>query len=715
MNEEENGNEILALDGFNDERTFVLACGDTFAVFDRRGDLNGLATSRQGLFFDGTRFLSRFGVRVANRRPLLLSSGIGGDQHSIFAHMTNPDLRQAEGLRLPRETVHILRAVELSEARCRVFLHLHSYADAPLVLPLDVVFAADFADVFEVRGAVRPQRGETLATRHEEHEVCLGYEGLDRVIRATHIRFSLPPSSREEHKVSFSVELGPRADTELEIVIECELRTPSGSRRSSFAQGSRLQAVEQLPFEITSTGSAGAWLRRSSSDLAMITALTPYGPYPYAGVPWFSTPFGRDALITAYEVLWIDPEVARGVLRFLAAHQADENDSSIDGEPGKIVHEMRAGEMAALGEIPFRRYYGSVDAAPLFALLAAAYHERTADDALLRALWPNLESALAWIDGRGDVDGDGFVEYVRRSPTGLVNQGWKDSRDSIMHADGSLAEGPIALCEVQAYVYAAKKGLARVARSLGDTARADQLERAARELRQAFARAFWCEELGTYAIALDGKKQPCRVRSSNAGHALFCGIAPREHADVLASTLLSDDHFSGWGIRTLAASAARYNPMSYHNGSVWPHDNAMLAIGLARYGHVDGAAAVLTALCEASRAMDDARLPELLCGFRRRPNEAPTLYPVACSPQAWSAGAVFLLLQAVLGLSVDAARHQIRFSRAMLPPLIDQLSIRGLALGDASVDLLCERNGEGDDIDLRVLRRRGDLDVVLSS
>jgi glycogen debranching enzyme len=714
MIEEESGSEILAVEGASDERTFVLACGDTFAVLDHRGDVLAQPTSRHGMFFDGTRFVSRLGLRVAGRRPLLLSSGIGREHHAIFAHLTNPDLRQRGGARLPRETVHLMRTVELSDARCRVVLHLHSYADDHLVLPLDLVFAADFADVFEVRGAVRTQRGSLLAAELDGNSVVLGYVGLDGVQRYTNLRFSRAPSALEDGKASFSIELGPGAHDELEIAIECELRKQGIPRQSGFASGSRLRRPDvPPPLQVTSSAAIGPWLRRSAADLAMTTAETAHGPFPYAGVPWFHTPFGRDALLTAYEVLWIDPELARGVLRFLAAHQADQHDPTADAEPGKIIHEMRAGEMAALHEIPFGCYYGSVDATPLFALLAAAYHERTADDALLRALWPHLESALAWIDGRGDVDGDGFVEYVRRAPSGLLNQGWKDSRDSIMHADGSLAEGPIALCEVQAYVYAARKGLSRVARALGNTERADQLERSARELREAFARAFWCEELGTYALALDGKKQPCRVRSSNAGHALFCGIAPPEHADILARTLLSEDHFSGWGVRTLAASSARYNPMSYHNGSVWPHDNALLALGLARYGHMDGAGVLLTALCDASRCMDEARLPELMCGFRRRNGEAPTLYPVACSPQAWSSGAVFLLLQAVLGLSVDAARRQIRFSRATLPAHVEQLRIGGLEVRGASVDLLCERNGDG--VDLRVLRRTGDLDVVLSS
>ncbi|HXZ86474.1 MAG TPA: amylo-alpha-1,6-glucosidase, partial [Myxococcota bacterium] len=454
------------------------------------------------------------------------------------------------------------------------------------------------------------------------------------------------------------------------------------------------------------------WVRRSALDLAMMTAQTAHGPFPYAGVPWFCTPFGRDSLISAFQVLWLDPGLARGVLRFLAAHQADRHDRSDDAEPGKIVHEMRGGEMPGLGEVPFAHYYGSVDATPWFLMLASAYHERTADDDLLRELWGNLERALDWLDGAGDPDGDGFVEYLQRSPSGLSNQGWKDSRESIMHADGTLAEGPIALCEVQAYVYAAKQGIARVARQLGKELLADRLERAARALRESFERTFWCDDLGTYALALDGKKQPCRVKSSNAGHALLGGIASSERAATLARTLMADDMFSGWGVRTLSASESRFNPISYHNGSVWPHDNALIAHGLARYGAVGAAGRLLDALFDASRAIRDARLPELLCGFARVPRESPILYPVACSPQAWSASCVFLALQSVLRISVDARRRQVRLSRPMLPSFLDHVTIRDLSVGGASLDFLCERNGH--EVDLRVLRQAGDLDLVVT-
>ena len=695
-----------------DTRTLVLACGDTFAVFDRRGDLQSGAGSRHGLYFDGTRFLSAFALRIAGRLPLLLCSGIRSDNDGFFVHETNPDVRESGGPVLARDLVHLVRRVTLTEGACLVELVLQSYADREIYLPLQVSYAADFADVFEVRGARRERRGVLHPPRLSDTVVELVYEGLDAVERRTLIQLPSSPVRWSDGTATLLFALKPSSPVTVALRIECELRERRAPRRQGFSDGSA--AADSFAVRIvTSNAAANSWLERSFADLGMLTAATPEGPFPYAGVPWYCTPFGRDALLTAYELLWLEPSFARGVLRFLAAHQAKQLDPARDAEAGKIVHEMRAGEMAVLGEVPFRAYYGSVDATPLFGLLAAAYHERTCDDAFLEALWPSLELALAWIDGPGDVDGDGFVEYPGRSLHGLTNQGWKDSRDSVMHADGSLAAGPIALCEVQAYVYGAKRGLARVARRLGREAQAARLEAGAERLRQAFAKAFWCEDLGCYALALDGRKRRCQVRSSNSGHVLLTGLALPEHAEAIARTLLSRDHFTGWGIRTLAASAMRYNPLSYHNGSVWPHDNAMIAAGLARYGLTAAASVVFSALFEAAWVMEDQRLPELLCGFDRIPGEAPICYPVACSPQAWAAGAVSLLFQAVLGVSVDAAARQIRFAHPVLPVSIDQVTLLGVEIGGATVDLLLERGGESPH--LRVLRRRGEVEVVISA
>jgi glycogen debranching enzyme len=443
----------------------------------------------------------------------------------------------------------------------------------------------------------------------------------------------------------------------------------------------------------------------------MLTTELATGPYPYAGVPWFNAPFGRDGIITALECLWLWPGLARGVLAYLASTQATEVVPEQDAEPGKILHETRCGEMASLGEMPFGRYYGSVDATPLFVMLAGAHYLRTGDRGLVEQLWPHVEAALGWINRYGDRDGDGFVEYQRQSSDGLLHQGWKDSDDAVFHVDGSLAQGPIALCEVQGYVYAARRAGAALADVLGLTARAAELERQAAALRERFEQAFWCEDLSTYALALDGDKRPCRVRTSNAGHCLFTGIAHEDRALRVAQTLLDSRSYSGWGIQTVACPEVRHNPMSYHNGAVWPHDNALIAQGFARYGLGTQAMQLLTGLFEASLCFDMHRMPELFCGFARQPSEGPVPYPVACAPQAWSAASVFLLLQASLGLSVDALTGQVSLFNPCLPRWIGEVRIHNLEVAGATLDLMLVPHEQ--DVRVNVLRRDGNVRVTV--
>jgi glycogen debranching enzyme len=693
----------------------VLKHGESFAVFDRHGDILPEGMGEEGLYHRGTRHLSGLVLRLAGHRPLLLGSTAKRDNSRLSFDLTNTDVGRGPQ-RLPHSSVHLSRTKVLWEGVCHERLVARSFAREPVRLVLTLRFRADFADLFEVRGMHRAQRGRNLPALIGERSVVLRYAGRDGVIRRTRITFSVPPTRIERGEADFELDLPDERALIIDLAIACE--TGRGRRASApdFDTASerarrRLTRLVRSSARLSSSNALfNDWLERSASDLAMLSSRTAQGPYPYAGVPWFSTVFGRDGLITALQTLWVAPQIARGVLGYLAVHQADHVDPVFDAEPGKILHEVRLGEMAATGEVPFAHYYGSHDATPLFAMLAAEHWRQTNDLATARRLWPHVERALAWMDRYGDADGDGFLEYARSNEHGLMQQGWKDSHDSIFHADGRMAVGPIATCELQAYAYAARIGASELADRLGHrTAAREQAKRAA-HLRQAFDAAFWDEELGTYALALDGEKQRCRVRASNAGHALWSGIALPERAGRVAETLLSDASFSGWGIRTVAAGEARYNPISYHNGSIWPHDNAIAAMGLARYGFHDEAARLLAGLFDASRTFDLARLPELFCGFTRRPGEDATRYPVACSPQAWAAGSVFMLLQAVLGLEVDAPAREIRFRHSQLPEFLDGLSVTGLRVGDAAVDLAIGRQRLG--VDVRVVRRRGEVEVI---
>jgi glycogen debranching enzyme len=457
------------------------------------------------------------------------------------------------------------------------------------------------------------------------------------------------------------------------------------------------------------------WIARSTSDVHLLSSQLDHGLYPYAGVPWFSCPFGRDGLITARQLLLFEPRLARGVLGFLAEHQARHRDPGNDAEPGKVLHEARLGEMAALGEVPFAHYYGSVDATPLFVILAGDYLMRSGDQAFIGELSGALDAAMAWIRTNESSATDGFLRYRCAAQGGLRNQGWKDSDDAVHHADGRLAEGSIALCEVQAYSYGARRAMAHIQRHFGHDAEAERLLQEARQLQRRFHDAFWCERIGSYALALDGQGEACEVRASNAGHCLWTGLASKTAASAIARQLMAPSSFNGWGIRTLDEGEARYNPMSYHNGSVWPHDNALIALGLARYGHTPEAMRVLMGLFDTAQAMPLHRLPELFCGFPRHPDEGPTHYPVACSPQAWASGSLFGLLEAITGMGIghnpDSGRVEVLFRNPVLPERINLLEIHGLRLGEEEIDLQLHRGEQ--DTGVLVKRRTSGVDVVV--
>ena len=711
----ENEYYVRASSALADDRTRVLKYGDTFAIFNRFGDIEPLGLSKFGLFHCECRHLSQFAVYVNGGRPLLLGSVIREDNAFLSVDLTNVDSASDGFPPLSRGTLHVFRLQFLRRASCYAQVRLLNYGAVPARISVLIKFAADFADVFEVRGTTRVHSGQRLADETTSDTVIMAYRGLDRVVRRTRLEFAPKPTSINEQQACFELALQPGEERSLFGVVACEHQEEKPSHASFASALSSLSApIEEATLQdcriSTSSDSFNAWLNRSTADLRMLAEGNPEGPYPYAGVPWFSTVFGRDGIITALECLWMAPSFAQGVLNYLAQTQADTEIPEQDAEPGKILHEMRRGEMAATKEVPFARYYGSVDATPLFVLLLGAYLERTADLRFAKSIWPHARRALQWMDEYGDRDKDGFIEYEKRSERGLVQQGWKDSHDSIFHADGRIANPPIALCEVQAYAYAAKRAGAVLARALGEPDLADQLEEDAQSLQKLFEQAFWNDDLRTYVLALDGQKKQCAVRASNAGHALYCGIVSEARAVSVASVLMSQEMFSGWGVRTVGSSEPRYNPMSYHNGSIWPHDNAIIAAGISRYGLRSAATSLFDSLYEASRYMELQRMPELFCGFHRRPDgSGPTLYPVACAPQAWAAGAVFLMLNSCLGINVVPGEPAILLSQPWLPRALNELRIDNLQVGQASVDLVFRRRREH--IDTEVKGRRGDIEV----
>jgi glycogen debranching enzyme len=716
--------------------TLVLKHDVRFLLTDAYGDLK-VDSRGLGLYQGDTRFLSRYELRINGSRPLVLRTG-GGGGYAGAIQMTNPDLVRtplekgdAEDV-LHRQSLGITRERALSDGFGER-IGVRNYTTHPERCRLTLSVDADYADIFEVRGLVRAVRGERLPDELTDEYLAFVYRGTDDVVRRTRLRFSEVPASAAVaaqddgpgRLVAFDWNLQPGEHRSLEVWVAAE-EEPSDQASASRA---RAWSAQQLPSDeaeaahrawhasstsvSTPHAAAERAFRRGLSDLRLLVGSGP-GPderYVAAGVPWYNALFGRDSLITALQLVAIRPQIARDTLIVLARLQADRLDDWRDAEPGKILHELRVGELARSGEIPHTPYYGTVDATPLWLMLLGAYESWTADRALIDRLWPNALACLDWIDSYGDLDGDGFVEYSRRSPKGLLNQGWKDSAEGIRWRDGRLVEGPVALVEAQAYVFAARMEVARLARIRGDHDLAQAQQVSAEALRARFEDAFWLEQAGTYAMALDRRKRAVDAVASNAGHALWCGIASPERAGRVTESLLGPELFSGWGIRTLSTRTAGYNPIGYHLGTVWPHDNAICAAGLWRYGFRREASRIAGALLEATQYFRDARLPELFCGFDRADSPYPVPYPVACSPQAWAAGSLFHLLVSMLGLEPDAASRELRLLSPALPDWLPELRLENLRVGDAVVDLLVRRNDGSTGVE--VLRRSGELDVVV--
>ena len=553
----------------------------------------------------------------------------------------------------------------------------------------------------KVRGVARPGHGQYYKPVVEANMISIFYRGLDGVMRQTLIKLSPNPTAIDERTARWDLRLEQLKEVQIELSV-----TPFVEGRESRARNYDLSAqlqhrrVHFSHWEVSSTSF------RSNNEVFDELIQTAIGDFHAlqipdesqhiiaAGIPWFATIFGRDSVIAAYQSLALNPQLAVDTLRVLARYQGKEYDDWRDEEPGKILHEYRVGEMTRSGEMPFSPYYGSIDATPLFLILLSETFSWTADERLVEELLPNAYAALEWIDKHGDLDGDGFVEYQRRSPKGLVNQGWKDSWDANMHRDGTLARTPVALCEVQGYVYDAKFRMSSLLRNFGDTKTADKLKRDAIELARRFERSFWIPSRGYYAMALDNNKRPLEVIASNPGHLLFSRIITKERARIVTNRLMRDDMFSGWGWRTLSQDERVFNPLSYHRGSVWPHDNSIIAHGMALNDMRHGAVRVLTTLYQAALNFRDYRLPELFCGVQRREHDEPVHYPVSSSPQAWASGAMFLILTSVLGIRPSAPRKELNIINPLLPDWLDHLHLHNLRVGNSRVGLDFTRRGE---------------------
>lgn len=678
----------------------TLIDGKTFLSTTVAGDLVPAGAPDVGFFHDDTRFLSHLELRVGGHRTVVLSSSTE-KTFSSQIELTTGNITLRDSLDLPENTIHIRREQLLAADVFFDHITFENYNLNAVGFTVEMYYDADFVDVFQVRGCARQRCGQHYRPTVKDGRLMFYYRGLDDVARQTIVELSPEPTELRERTARWQLRLEPLKRTEIMATVT-PLVNGEHTRKVSYKFSENL-AARRDAFRHWERDSTKFHSSNQVFDVAMETAIGDFHALQIpdgkeriiaAGIPWFATMFGRDSVIAAYQSLALNPQLAVDTLRVLARYQGTEYNDWRDEEPGKILHEYRVGEMTRCGEMPFGPYYGSVDVTPLFLILLSETWNWTADEALVHELLPAAYKALEWIDRYGDLDGDGFVEYFRRSPKGLVNQGWKDSWDANIHRDGRVAQPPIALCEVQGYVYDAKYRMASVLRSFGDVQTADKLKKDASELARRFEKTFWMPGRNYYAMALDREKKPLEVISSNPGQLLFTRILNRERARAVVNRLMADDMFSGWGWRTMSQAERVFNPLSYHRGSVWPHDNSLIAHGMALHDFREQAMRCLTTLFQAALNFRDYRLPELFCGVHRREFDEPVHYPVSCSPQAWASGAMFLILASVLGIRPSAPRKELNIVNPMLPDWLDHLHIRNLRIGKSRVGLDYTRRGE---------------------
>jgi glycogen debranching enzyme len=684
------------------------------------GDGHGL-----GLYFRDCRYLNGYEMLIADAHPQPLVGTAAAGFKAVF-ELTNPDFKTRDGVTVETESIGIKweRMIDSERSALRDVITIQNFAMTPVDFPLALHFSADFEDVFSVRSLIIERPGKLNPPCWEEFILFFSYDGADGIYRGANVRFSPTPDKRVGPKALYHVSLQPGESKEILvslIVVESENREEIQPRPREQPDLKRIEALlhrsadDWLKRQTTVESDSLALNRlvtRSFRDLRMLSNTLQGREYFDAGIPWFVTLFGRDSLITAIQALAYDPSIAENMLRLLASLQGKEVDDWRDEQPGKIIHELRVGELANLGEVPHARYYGTVDATPLFLILVGMHAGWTGRLDLFQELRGNIERALEWIDKYGDLTGDGFVQYRSSLEHGLVNQGWKDSGDAIINENGDLAKPPIALVEVQGYVYYAKRLMAALYRRDGEPNVANRLEREADELRIRFNDAFWLPDKEFYALALEKGGKPIAVAASNPGQALWTNIADPDKAAKTAARLMQPDMYSGWGIRTLSERERRYNPVGYHLGTVWPHDNSIIAAGFRRYGLDKTAQLVMKGIFEAATYFPNYRLPELFSGFSRQDYEVPVNYPVACHPQAWAAGAVPFMVETALGLAPDAFENRLRIVRPSMPDFVHHLELRGLRVGEARADLSFDRIAETR-IAVEILSIEGDLEILV--
>jgi len=694
----------------NLEDTVVIKEGNLFAVSDRDGRIPREGSHPLGLYYKDCRHLSVYELRVGGALPLLLVASDALGRKAVH-ELTNGALQLADGSSLPAQTlqVRIERTFPGPRAMCDL-ITVRSHHLADLRLPLELTLAADFAPMLEIRGVVGDGIRAAGEPRAEADRVLIEARGRDDVLRSTSITMTPQPESSLGGAFAFELDLPSGGAQTLELTFEVRdgeepesLPSLPAESGSALAEHTRVRSDDELFDRV---------LRRSLLDLRLLRSDLEGQRYYAAGIPWYATLFGRDSLITAFETLSFAPEIAEETLRLLARRLGRSIDDERAEEPGKVIHELRGGEVAHLGETPLANYYGTVDATPLFLCLLCDHAEWAGDRSLFRELRPEVDAALAWMDDFGDLDGDGLLEYRCRSPRGLRNQGWKDSHDGVMDARGVPLEPPIALVEVQGYALRAKRLVARLLGLEGESERAREVLASASVLEEGLER-FWLEDLGFYSMALDADKRPSPVLASNQGHLLWAGAVPPERAGRVRDALMGAAMFSGWGIRTLAQGERAYNPVGYHTGSIWPHDNALIAGGLRNYGFDEDFTTIFEALLEAASQFPNYRLPELFAGFSRSEYESPVPYPVACRPQAWAAGTIPYLMKSGFGLSAAGFDRRLEIVRPSLPRWVTQVEATGVRLAGAGIDL-CFARADGE-VKLAEARIDGDAEVVLEA